>query len=85
MMRELSPVASTYEIRRLFESCDKNGNMKIEIDQFEDMFITNDFRLDTVFDREVDQVVAIIKAKNVQLQNFFAEFDKNHTKALDFN
>ena len=31
------------------------------------MFITNDFRLDTVFDREVDQVVAIIKAKNVQL------------------
>ena len=67
MMRELSPVASTYEIRKLFESCDKNGNMKIEIDEFEDMFITNDFRLDTVFDREVDQVVAIIKAKNVQL------------------
>lgn len=49
------------------------------------MFCTINYRIDPEISREIDELVGIIKAKQIKIQDLFEKFDKNKTGALDTN
>ena len=49
------------------------------------MFCTINYRIDPEISREIDELVGIIKAKQIKIQDLFEKFDKNNTGALDTN
>lgn len=49
------------------------------------MFCTINYRFEPEVSREIDEIVGIIKARQVQINELFDKFDKNKTGALDTN
>ncbi len=47
------------------------------------MFCTINYRLEPEVSREIDEIVGMIKAKQININELFQKFDKNKTGALD--
>lgn len=70
-MRELNPSITTNEINFLFEFCDLNHDNQIDMHEFEELFCTVDYRSDPETEKEIHEIVGIIIARNIQVEELF--------------
>jgi Ca2+-binding EF-hand superfamily protein len=82
LMKELNPTITSHEIKLIFSACDSNCNGVIEQDEFQELLCGVNYHLHPLAEKEIDEIVGIICAKEIDLNDLFERFDANKSGTL---
>jgi Ca2+-binding EF-hand superfamily protein len=82
-MKELNPTITSHEIKLIFSACDSNSNGMIERDEFQELLCGVNYHAHPQAEKEVDEIIGIICAQEVEVKELFEKFDLNKSGTLE--